>query len=63
MISLYKQVGIGNTLEVELTSTPQVFPSQQGDPNRMGPDASVRVETDAWGWDWSPALEPMVSGI
>jgi hypothetical protein len=55
----------GNTLVVDMVTTPQLQLTEQGNPNapcdvhNICPNYRVRVETDAWGWDWSPNLDPI----
>lgn len=52
--------GAANTLEVRLSTTPspRVCPEPVA-PGSMCTDTGVRDEADAWGWDWSPSLDPM----
>lgn len=49
----------GNVLTVEFTATPKdPGPEMSGGTNYPAP-ASLRDENDAWGWDWSPDLDPI----
>eukprot|EP01043_Picozoa_sp_COSAG02_P063465 COSAG02_NODE_9009_length_2362_cov_2.899249_1_plen_215_part_10 len=49
----------GNVLTVDFTATPMdPGPFMSGGTNYPAP-ASLRDENDAWGWDWSPNLDPI----
>ena len=49
----------GNLLSVEFTATPKdPGPLMSGGTDYPAP-AGLREENDAWGWDWSPDLDPI----
>eukprot|EP00756_Hemistasia_phaeocysticola_P048317 Hpha_TRINITY_DN22747_c0_g1::TRINITY_DN22747_c0_g1_i1::g.34296::m.34296/K01192/E3.2.1.25, MANBA, manB; beta-mannosidase len=52
---LLRSRGTVNTLTVQLARVPPPQPNNGANPEML----RTRDEADAWGWDWSPSLNPM----